>query len=159
MTIPSQSCSVNRHQNGYKAHHQFKYMDVGDMEVDYFLFHAEKQKVDQLLLLLIRNGIFLFRAYFRFQNGYFVQGADYQTSWDARTRQAQRVGDNVIGYRVTLRNCDEYPELVAAILIELGWLVKVRYRNVGGTWFYIETEFPARSIYAHSADWSVQHDL
>ena len=124
------------------------------MEVEYLLFHEEKHKVEKLLSTLQVNGIFLFRGYHRWQTGYIFGGDAQYTSWDASARRVQRLGDNVIGYDVTIQNCDEYPELVGAILIELGWLVKVRYRQVGGAWCYLKCQFPAGCAYAHPGGWS-----
>ena len=125
------------------------------MEVDYLLFHEEKHKVEKLLGMPQVNGIFLFRGHHRWQAGYLLGGGDAQyTSSEASVRQMQRLGENVIGYDVTLPNCEEYPELMAAILIELGWLVKVRYRKVGGTWCYVKCEFPAGYTYTHLGGWA-----
>ena len=43
------------------------------MDVDYLLFHEDKEKVDDLAVKLAENGTFLFRGYFRLKRG--VSGA------------------------------------------------------------------------------------
>jgi hypothetical protein len=101
------------------------------MEVDYLLFHEEKQEVEILEDRLAANATFLFRGYGRWQNGYLMGGEGQHESWDASVRHIQRLGLHVIGHNVTLAHCDEYPELVAAILIEMGWLV-ARLERRGG---------------------------
>ncbi len=124
------------------------------MEVDYLLFHEERQKVELMEDTLAVNDTFLFRGYFRWQNGYLMGGAGARESWEASCRGLQRLGGHVLGYNVTLADCEEYPELVAAILIEKGWLVKVRHRTGGGSWQYVKCEFPAGCVYARPAGWS-----
>ena len=129
------------------------------MDVEYVLFHEDKKKVDYLAEKLAKHGTFLFRGYFRLKYGYLMgDGEGYFKSWDAKVREIQRLGEHVLGYNVTLENCEEYPELVAAILIEMGWCVKARYRTGGGTWEYVQSEFPDDCVYVHPAgwrDWSV----
>ncbi len=129
------------------------------MDVDYLLFHEDKKKVDDLVERLAKHDTFLFRGFHRFQNGYLMGvGEDYLKSWDVKVREISRLGENVLGYNVTLENCEEYPELVAATLIEKEWRVKVRYRTGGGTWEYVQSEFPDDCVYAHPdgwRDWSV----
>jgi hypothetical protein len=129
------------------------------MDVDYLLFHEDKKKVDDLVERLSKHGTFLFRGFHRFLNGYLMRdGERYFKSWDVKVREISRLGENVLGYNVTLENCEEYPELVAVTLIEKGWRVKVRYRTGGGTWEYVQSEFPDDCVYAHPdgwRDWSV----
>ena len=124
------------------------------MEVDYLLFHEERQKVEMMEDKLAVHDTFLFRGYHRWQNGYLMGGAGEHESWEASCRGLQRLGVNVLGYNVTLAHFDTYPELVAAILIEKGWLVQVRYRTAGEPWHYVQSEFPAGCAYAKPAGWS-----
>ena len=128
--------------------------DVKYMDIDYLLFHEDKKKVDDLVVRLAKHGTFLFRGFHRMDNDYLVGNEGiYFKSWDAKVREIKRLGENVLGYNVTLENCEEYPELVTAILIEKGWCVKVRYRTGGGTWQYVQSEFPDDCVYAHPAGW------
>jgi hypothetical protein len=56
---------------------------------------------------------------------------------------------------VTLPFTEPYPELVAALLIDHGWLGKVRYRNADAQnpWTYMKCEFPEGTEYALPVDW------
>ncbi len=65
----------------------------------------------------------------------------------------QEPGTNVVHYQVTLPEVYDYPELVAAALIEKNWHVKVRYRHTGDPWTYIQSEFPVGTIYTLPEDW------
>ena len=63
-----------------------------------------------------------------------------------KLRVIKTVGRNVLQYNVTLPWRYVYPKFVTSVLIENGWEVKVRYRNVDhtpdGPWTYIKCEFP-----------------
>ena len=72
-------------------------------------------------------------------------------------RMLEGLNDRAVQYNVTLPSRYEYPDLVAAVLIDKGWEVKVRYRNVehtpDGTWTYIKCDFPEGTEYALPDGW------
>ena len=121
------------------------------MEVDYVLFHEDKHKVETLYGRLGVNGIFLLRGYWRWKHGYFVGGDglpfEHMQSWDGSMRKLERLGANVIGWSVTIDTPEEYPEVVAAVLVEQGWLVRARWRTRGGAWSYAPCAFPEGCAY------------
>ena len=123
------------------------------MQVDYLLYHEERSKIEGMLHALTACDDGLFDPRWRHRNHL---AAASTTSWSHVTcRRLQRVGTNVIQYNVTLPSKYSYPELVAALLVEAGWEVKVRYRNAdaGDPWTYMKCEFPDGTQYALPAGW------
>ena len=121
------------------------------MEVDYLLYHEERSKIEGMLDALTACDDGLFDPRWRRRN-------HLATSWNGKRwnhvtcRHLQRVGTNVLQYDVTLPSKRSYPELVAALLIESGWEVKVRYRNVDAMdrrrqWTIIQCQFPEGTEY------------
>jgi len=120
------------------------------MEVDYLLYHEDYKKIEGMLQGLTDDAVGLFDPNWRNR----MHLADDWTRWSGVIcRDLQRVGTNVLQYNVTLPRTYSYPGLVAALLIEGGWLVKVRYRNAGDPWTYMKCEFPDGTQYALPADW------
>jgi hypothetical protein len=70
-------------------------------------------------------------------------------------RSLRLLGTNVLQNNVTLPSTYPYPELVAALLIDKGWQVKVRYRNTAADdpWTYMKCEFPEGTEYALPVGW------
>jgi hypothetical protein len=118
------------------------------MEVDYLLYHEDSSKIEKMLENLTAEDDGLFDPRCRYNNHLATTGNAKR--WKhVRVRHLQRVGPHVIQYNVTLPPKRSYPELVAALLIEAGWEVKVRYRNVDATrqWTIIQCQFPEGTEY------------
>ena len=129
------------------------------MQVDYLLFHEDKLAVDKMLQHLTAKSDFLFDTASRRAFGLSTVSRtfmNHEQTWDnVAVRAFGRVGINVIEYNVTLPSTYAYPELVAAALIEKGWWVKVRYRNIEAinAWTYIQSEFPEGTAYTRPSGW------
>ena len=123
------------------------------MQVDYLLYNEDYNKIEGMLegLTVYRDGLFEPR----WRNRMHVADGWNGPIWHNVTRYLQRVGTNVLQYNVTLPSTYPYPEVVAALLIDHGWEVKVRYRNADAhdPWTYIQCEFPEGTRYALPADW------
>ena len=121
------------------------------MQVDYLLYHEERSKIEWMLDALTACDDGLFDPYFRERQ--HVATSRNGKRWKHVTcRHLQRVGPHVLQYDVTLPSKRSYPELVAALLIESGWEVKVRYRNVDAMdrrrqWTIIQCQFPEGTEY------------
>ncbi len=129
------------------------------MQVDYLLFHEDKSAVDKMLQHLAEQTDFLFDTAGRRAFGLSTVSRTFmnheQTWHNVTVGPFRRVGEHVIEYNVTLPSAYDYPELVAAALIEKGWWVKVRYRNTEATdaWTYIQSEFPEGTAYTRPSGW------
>lgn len=125
------------------------------MQVDYLLYHEDRSKVDRMLEGLTDCVDGLFDC--RWRRRWRVADSWNGPSWsDVTFVHFGRVGINVLRYNVTLPKTREYPALVAAELIEKGWLVKVRYRSddTNSPWRYnMKCEFPEGTEYAHPVEW------
>jgi hypothetical protein len=124
------------------------------MQVDYLLYHKHYTKIEGMLdhLTACDDGLFLPRM----RAAWHVATSGNGPRWSGVTcRHLERVGTNVLQYNVTLPSTYQYPELVAAQLINQGWEVKVRYRNADAhdAWTYMKCEFPEGTRYALPADW------
>jgi hypothetical protein len=133
------------------------------MEVDYLLFHEDHTQVDRMMATLQQNGRFLFDTAWRRQFGLSTVSQTFMphehTWYDVRVRGFSREqGTNVVHYQVTLPVTYDYPEFVAAALIEKDWHVKVRYRHSGDPWTYIQSEFPLGTTYTLPADWHASYE-
>ena len=121
------------------------------MEVDYLLYHKDSSLIQHMHRNLTLWDDGLFDPRWRYRNHLATTGNGKR--WKhVRCRHLQRVGPHVIQYNVTLPARRSYPELVAALLIEAGWEVKVRYRNLYAThdrfqWTIIKSEFPEGTEY------------
>ena len=127
------------------------------MQVDYLLYHEDRSKIDAMLegLKDCAHGLFDGRVRRRWRVANSWNGPSMFCS-DVTFIHFERVGINVLRYNATLSSTREYPELVAAELIDKGWLVKVRYRNddPNSPWRYnMKCEFPEGTEYAHPVDW------
>ena len=121
------------------------------MEVDYLLYHEDSSKIEKILGNLTAEEDGLFDPRFRYRN-YLATTQNGKRWKHVHCRHLQRVGPHVIQYNITLPARRSYPELVAALLIEAGWEVKVRYRNTDATdhrrqWTIIQCEFPEGTEY------------
>ena len=127
------------------------------MEVDYLLFHVDHNQVDRMMTALGHTSDFLFKTNLRRDFGLSTVSRTLMTheyTWDnVRVRGFSRVGRNVLQYQVTLPAVYDYPAFVAAALIEKNWEVKVRYRDIGDQWTYIQSEFPDGTTYTLPWDW------
>jgi hypothetical protein len=102
------------------------------MEVDYLLFHEDREKVENMLQALTRRRDGLFRPNWRRAQGLSIDSWKHISWGDVTVREIKGIkglGTNVIQYNVTLSSIYAYPEFVAAVLIENGWRVNVRYSN------------------------------
>jgi hypothetical protein len=128
------------------------------MEVDYLLFHEDRTQVDRMMAALQQNSNFLFNTTCRRDFRLSTVSRTFMShehTWDNVTVRgfSREQGTNVVHYQVTLPGVYDYPELVAAALIEKDWHVKVRYRHSGDPWTYIQSEFPLGTTYTLPADW------
>ena len=125
------------------------------MQVDYLLYHEDYKKVESILELITGYPGGLFDH--RWRKRMHVTDSWNGPEWDDVTFiRFERVGTNVLRYNVTLPSTNEYPALEAALLMDKGWLVKVRYRNddPNSPWRYnMKCEFPEGTEYAHPVDW------
>ena len=124
------------------------------MQVDYLLYHEDYKKIEGMLEGLTDRPDGLFDP--RWRGRRHVAWGGNGTRWsDVTLRRLQRVGTHVLEYNVTLPITDPYPAMVAALLIDRGWLVKVRYRNAdnGDEWTYMKCEFPEGTEYDLPDDW------
>ena len=124
------------------------------MQVDYLLYNEDYNKIEGMLEGLTDRPDGLFDP--RWRSLMHVATSGNGTRWDDVTlRRLQRVGTNVLEYNVTLPSTYPYPEVVAALLIDKGWQVKVRYRNADthDPWTYMKCEFPEDITYALPAGW------
>ena len=125
------------------------------MQVDYLLYHEERSKVERMLEGLTDCVDGLFDC--RWRKRWRVADSWNGPTWpDVTFVHFELVGINVLRYNVTLPNAREYPALVAAELIDKGWLVKVRYRDgdTNSPWRYnMKCEFPEGTEYALPVDW------
>jgi hypothetical protein len=124
------------------------------MQVDYLLYHEDRSKIEGMLecLTACDDGLFLPRMRARWH----VATSGNGPRWSGVIcRDLLRVGANVLRYNVTLPSTYPYPELVAALLIDKGWQVKVRYRNADADdpWTYMKCDFPEGTEYALPAGW------
>ena len=124
------------------------------MQVDYLLYNEDHNKIEGMLegLTVYPDGLFEPK----WRNRMHVAHGWNGPIWHNVTRRhLQRVGTNVLEYNVTLPSTYPYPEVVAALLIDHGWEVKVRYRDAvtHDPWTYIQCEFPEGTRYALPADW------
>ena len=121
------------------------------MEVDYLLYHADSSLIQHMHRNLTLWDDGLFDPRFRYRN--HLATTQNGKRWKhVHCRHLQRVGPHVIQYNITLPARRSYPELVAALLIEAGWEVKVRYRNVDAMdrrrqWTIIQCQFPEGTEY------------
>jgi hypothetical protein len=126
------------------------------MQVDYLLYHEDRSKVDRMLECITDVPEGLFEPWWWRKRMRVAHSWNEPTWSDVTFIHFERVGINVLRYNVTLPKTREYPALVAALLIDKGWLVKVRYRNddTNSPWRYnMKCEFPEGTEYAHPVDW------
>ena len=119
------------------------------MQVDYLLYHEDYKKIEGMLegLTDCLDGLFERRWRGRMHVAWGGNGPRWS---DVTLRRLQRVGSNVLEYKVTLPSTEAYPELVAAQLIDHGWMGKVRYRNTDAhdPWTYMKCEFPEVAVFS-----------
>ena len=124
------------------------------MQVDYLLYNEDYNKIEGMLegLKYDRDGLFEPKWRCRM---HVADGWNGPIWHNVTCRHLERVGTNVLQYNVTLPSTYPYPELVAALLIDHGWEVKVRYRNADAhdPWTYMKCEFPEGTRYALPAGW------
>ena len=126
------------------------------MEVDYLLYHEDRNKIERMLEGLKACADGLFNPNWRKSQG--LDTTSRRRGWHGVTlRDIKKVGRNVLQYNFTLPSRHVYPTFVAAVLIDNEWEVKVRYRNVvntpDGPWTYIKCEFPEGTEYALPDGW------
>ena len=98
------------------------------MQVDYLLYNEDHNKIEGMLegLTVYPDGLFEPK----WRRRHYVSDSWNGPVWSGVTlRLLQRVGTNVLQYNVTRPSRYSYPQVVAALLIDKGWQVKVRYRN------------------------------
>jgi hypothetical protein len=124
------------------------------MQVHYLLYNEDHNKIEGMRqdLTDCPDGLFDPRWLRRMHVADDWNGREWD---DVIFIHLDRVGTNVLRYNVTLPRTDEYPALVAALLIDHGWEVKVRYRNdeANYPWTYMKCDFPEGTRYALPADW------
>ena len=125
------------------------------MQVDYLLYNDDYNRIDGMFkgLTACPDGLFNPAWPMRMQTR--EQHVWNGPEWPYATFiHFELVGKNVLRYNVTLPRTDKYPASFAALLIDHGWEVKVRYRNdeVNCPWTYMKCEFPGGGRYALPAD-------